>query len=314
MDARNAPTDALPRRRPTRADTTRAILLMLLGFVCYSTSDMLAKVLTQSMNPLQVAWLRQLGLLSGVLVLLAFRGPRLLRSRHPWLQFARGLTVVVAATSFLTSIAYVPLADATAVTFVAPFMVTILAVLFLGEEIGLKRWIAVGLGFVGTMIIIRPGMNAFHPAIFLSLVSAGAFAIRQIISRRLSGTDPILTTIAYTALTAALILSLPLPFIWRNPADGWHLLMMVAIAVVASCGELSIIRALDLGEAVVLSPMQYTLMIWSTIWGFLVFAQLPDAWTFVGTAVIVASGIYSIYRETRRRPHQAETALDPERP
>lgn len=294
----NAPSP-IPGRKPSKAETTRAILLMLLGFICYSTSDMLAKVLTQSMNPLQVAWLRQLGLLSGVLVLFAIKGPQLLRSRHPWLQFGRGMTVVVAATTFLTSIAYVPLADATAVTFVAPFMVTALAAIVLREHIGPKRWIVVGLGFLGTMIIIRPGMNAFHPAIFLSLLSAAAFAIRQIISRRLSGTDPLLTTVAYTALTAAIILSLPLPFIWSNPADGWQLLMMIAIAAIASCGELSIIRALDIGEAAVLSPLQYTLMIWSTVWGFLIFAQLPDFWTFAGTAVIVASGIYSIYRETR---------------
>lgn len=287
---------------------------MLLGFFCYSTSDMLAKALTQSMNPLQVAWLRQLGLLAGVLMLLVVKGPHLLRSQRPWLQFARGLTVVAAATSFLTSIAYVPLADATAVTFVAPFVVTVLAVIFLGEEIGWKRWIAVCLGFAGTIIIIRPGLSAFHPAIFLSLVSATAFAIRQIISRRLSGTDPMLTTVAYTALTAALILSLPLPFIWRNPTDVWQVLMMAAIAIVASCGELSIIRALDLGEATALSPLQYTLMIWSTIWGLLVFAQLPDVWTFAGTAVIVVSGVYSIYYETRRRPAEAGPAVDPERP
>lgn len=280
----------------------RAILLMLLGFLCYSTSDMLSKVLTQSMSPLQVAWLRQLGLLTGVVILLATKGPGLLRSRHPWLQLGRGLTVVVAATTFLTSVAYVPLADATAVTFVAPFLVTALAAVFLGEQIGPKRWIAVCLGFLGTMIIIRPGMNAFHPAIVLSLVSASAFAVRQIISRRLSGTDPLLTTVAYTALTAATVLSLPLPFVWRNPADSAQFLMMVAIALVASCGELSIIRALDLGEAAVLSPLQYTLMIWSTIWGFLVFAQLPDAWTLAGTAVIVASGIYAVYRETRSLP------------
>lgn len=311
--AANARSRKLPQpRRPTRAETTRAVLLMLLGFVCYSTSDMLSKVLTQSMNPLQVAWLRQLGLLSGILVLLAIKGPQLLRSKHPWMQIARGMTVVVAATSFLTSVAHVPLADATAVTFVAPFMVTALAAIFLGEQIGPKRWIAVCLGFAGTMIIIRPGMNAFHPAIFFSLVSAAAFAARQIISRRLSGVDSTLTTVAYTALSAVFVLSLPLPFIWRNPADGWQLLTMFAIAAIASCGELSMIRALDLGEAVVLSPLQYTLIIWSTIWGVLVFAELPDIWTFVGTAVIVASGIYSIYREAWRRADDGDPPPDPD--
>lgn len=285
--------------RPTRAETISAILFMLLGFFCYSISDTLAKVLSQSVNPLQIAWLRQMGLVSGVAVLLLSRGPGVLRTRHPVLQIGRGLTVVVAAASFLTALAYVPLADATAVTFVAPFIVTVLAAVFLGEAVGLKRWIAVALGFIGTMIIIRPGMNAFHPAIFLSIVSATAFAIRQIISRRVSGADSLATTVAYTALTAAIVLTLPLPFVWRSPADATQLLMMVGIALVASCGELSIIHGLSLGEAVVLSPLQYTLMIWSTIWGLLVFAQLPDGWTLLGAAVIMASGLYSLLREAR---------------
>ncbi|SMH54625.1 DMT family transporter [Mesorhizobium australicum] len=274
-------------------------MFMLAGFFFYSTSDMLAKVLSETVNPLQIAWLRQLGLLSGVVVLLAWKGPRILRSRHPFLQFGRGLTVVVAATSFLFAITYVPLADATAVSFIAPFIVIVLAGLVLGETVGLKRWIAVALGFAGTMIIIRPGFNAFHPAIFLVILSGLAFGIRQIISRRVSGTDPLVTTIAYTALTAALLLSLPLPFIWKNPLDLTQFLMMVGIAIIAGCGELSIMRALDLGEAVVLSPLQYTLMIWATIWGFLIFAQLPDMWTLIGTAIVIGSGIYSLYHETR---------------
>ncbi len=272
---------------------------MLAGFFFYSTSDMLAKVLSQSVNPLQIAWLRQLGLLSGVIVMLTWKGPRILRSRFPLLQVCRGLTVVVAATSFLFAIAYVPLADATAVSFVAPFIVIVLAGLLLGEAVGLKRWIAVTLGFAGTMIIIRPGFNAFHPAIFLVLLSGAAFGIRQIISRRVSGSDPLVTTVTYTALTAAILLSLPLPFIWTNPADLPQLLMMVGISIIAGSGELSIMRALDVGEAVVLSPLQYTLIIWSTLWGFSIFAHLPDTWTLVGTAIIVASGIYSLYHETR---------------
>jgi len=274
-------------------------MFMLAGFLFYSTSDMLAKVLSETINPLQIAWLRQLGLLSGVFVLLGWKGTRILRSRHPLLQVGRGLTVVAAATSFLFAIAYVPLADATAVSFIAPFIVIVLAGLLLGETVGLKRWIAVLFGFAGTIIIIRPGFNAFHPAIFLVIVSGTAFGIRQIISRRVSGTDPLVTTVAYTALTAAVLLSLPLPFIWKSPADLSQLLMMIGIAVIAGCGELSIMRALDLGEAVVLSPLQYTLMIWSTIWGFLIFAQLPDMWTLIGTAIVIGSGIYSLYHETR---------------
>ena len=285
----------------------RAILFMLIGFVCYATSDMVGKLLTQSMNPLQITWARQLGLFTGIVILLALRGPQLLRSRHPVLQIGRGLTVVAAGASFMGALAYVPLADATVVTFVAPFIVMVLAAIFLGEKMGPKRWVAVLFGFAGTLIVIRPGMNNFHPAIFLALISAAAFAIRQIISRHISGGDPLVTTVAYTTLTATIVLTLPLPFIWQSPASIAPLLMMVAVACLAGCAELSIIHALDLGEAAVLSPLQYTLIIWSTIWGFLVFGQVPDIWTLAGTAVIIASGIYSLYHETRK-PGVEDTA------
>lgn len=291
---------ALPRRRrPNRRETMQGIALMLGAFFCYALADLLAKLLTQSFNPSQVAWIRQLGLLAGALTLFALQGRQILRSRHPVLQACRGLTVVAASTSFVVAIAFVPLADAIAVSFLAPFVVTALAALVLKETVGLRRWIAVALGFAGTMVIIRPGFGTFHPAIFLVLVSAGAFAIRQVISRFVSGTDPLTTTVAYTAITAVTVLAIPLPFVWRTPGDPSEFLLMFGMACAAGCGELMVMRALELAEAVVLSPLQYTLMIWGTIWGFLVFAQLPDGWTIAGTAIVVASGIYSLYREAR---------------
>lgn len=294
----NAP--ALPRRRrPNRRETIQGIALMLGAFFCYALADLLAKLLTQTFNPLQVAWIRQFGLLAGALILFALQGRQILRSRHPILQACRGLTVVAASTSFVVAIAFVPLADAIAVSFLAPFVVTALAALILKETVGLRRWIAVALGFAGTMVIIRPGFGTFHPAIFLVLVSAGAFAIRQVISRFVSGTDPLTTTVAYTAFTAVTVLAIPLPFVWRTPGDPSEFLLMFGMACAAGCGELMVMRALELAEAVVLSPLQYTLMIWGTIWGFLVFAQLPDGWTIAGTAIVVASGIYSLYREAR---------------
>lgn len=272
---------------------------MAAGFFFYSTSDMMAKVLTQSMHPIQVAWVRQFGLVTGVLVLLAIHGAVIVRSRHPGLQICRGLTVVAASTSFILALAYVPLADAVAVTFVAPFIVTVLGVALLAEKAGFHRWIAVVFGFVGTLIVVRPGMGMLHPAIFLVLIAAVAFACRQVISRLLRGTDPIATTVVYTGLTAVLVLSIPLPFFWTTPATGREFMLMAAIAFTAGLGELAIIRALELAEAAVLSPLQYTLMIWSTLWGFLIFAQLPDQWTILGSMLIIASGLYTIFRETR---------------
>ncbi|WP_417725654.1 DMT family transporter [Salipiger sp.] len=291
----------IPVRRtlPTAAESLRGIAFMAGGFFFYATSDMLAKLLTQSMHPLQVAWTRQLGLLAFVLVLLVRHGLPILRSRHPGLQVSRGITAVLTATSFIFALAYVPLADAVAVTFVAPFLVTALAALILRERIGPRRWIAVALGFVGTLVVIRPGAGVFHPAIFLVLVTATAFALRQILSRLLSGDEPLQTTIAYTGLTASLLLTIPLPFVWITPPDWQVVAIMAGTAVTAGLAELGIIRALDLAQAAVLAPVQYTLMIWGTVWGFLIFAQLPDLWTLTGAAIIMASGGYSFWREYR---------------
>lgn len=294
------PAAPASRPLPSRAESLLGILIMCGGFLCYSLSDMLAKLLTESINPIQVAWVRQFGLLVGVVVLLTLRGPSILRSSAPGLQILRGLTVVIASVSFIVAVAHVPLADAIAVSFAAPFVVTILAALILKEHVGIRRWSAVGVGFLATLVIIRPGLGAFHPAIFLVLAAAGSFAARQVLSRFMSVGDSLATTVAYTGLTATIVLAIPQPFVWVTPEDGMTYLAMLGMAGFAGLGEFAIMRALELAEAVVLAPLQYTLMIWSTLWGFMVFGQLPDIWTVSGTAVIMLSGIYTIYREARR--------------
>lgn len=287
-------------RLPTAAETLQGILFMAGGFLFYATSDMMAKLLTAYMHPLQVSWTRQLGLFAGVVWLLMRHGTPILRSRHWRLQVARGLTAVVTSTSFIFAVAFVPLADALAVTFVAPFMVTVLSALFLGEKVVPHRWIAVGLGFLGTLVVIRPGLGVFHPGIVLILVTAAAFALRQILSRVLSGDEPLHTTVAYTGLIASLSLTAPLPFIWTTPLSWQVVAIMFGTAVTAGLAEFSIIKALDLAQAVVLAPVQYTLMIWGTIWGFLVFSQLPDTWTLIGAAIIIGSGACSFWRDYRQ--------------
>lgn len=274
---------------------------MAVGFFFFATSDMFAKVLTQSLHPIQVAWARQLGLFFGVIVLLFYHGLPILRTRHPTLQISRGLTSVITSTSFIFAVTYVPLADAMAVAFITPFIVTVLAALILRERIGPRRWIAVALGLGGTLVVIRPGAGTFHPAIFLAMVTAAAFALRQILSRMLSDDDPLLTTIAYSGLTASLVLTIPAIFVWQNPPDWQTGALIVGAAACAGLGEISIIGALDLAQAAVVSPIQYTLIIWGTMWGFLIFGQLPDGWTIVGALIIAISGVYSFWREYKSR-------------
>ena len=144
---------------PSQADNLRGIALMALGFFSFAACDVQAKYLTESLHPVQVVWLRQSGLFLGVMVLIALRGSHVLRSHLPWLQITRGLTAVCSAVLFIVSVSFVPLADAVAVTFIAPFVVTVLGALFLKEPVGIRRWIAVTVGFVGMLIVIRPGMG-----------------------------------------------------------------------------------------------------------------------------------------------------------
>jgi len=292
-------------RAPRRPDNLRGLLLMALAFFVFAAADTQAKFLTGSFHPVQIVWTRQLGLLTGVLVLLILKGPSILKTRHPGLQVLRGMLAVISATAFIYALRYVPLADAVAVTFVAPFMVTIMGALLLGEKVGLRRWSAVTIGFIGTLIVIRPGLGVVHPAVFLVLAAATAFALRQILSRVLAASDRTATTVTYTAIASVLLLSAPLPFFWKAPEAGWELALLVGMAACAALGELLVIRALEIAQAIVLAPIHYSLIIWGTFYGWLVFDQLPDRWTCLGAAIIVATGLYIMVREWKLARHAA---------
>lgn len=280
-----------------RSESLRGIALMGAGLFLFAAVDTMAKVLTSSMHPIQIVWSRQLGLVLGVLILLAIRGPKLLRSANQKIQIARGVVAAGSATLFVAAVAYVPLADAVAVSFVAPFIVTLLGALILREPVGIRRWSAVIIGFLATLIVIRPGMGVIHPAMGLVLLAATFFAIRQVISRVLSGADPTSTTVAYTALVSGFLLTLPLPFIWKTPVWGWEVVILVAMALTAACAEILVIKALEAAQAVVVAPVQYSMLIWGTFYGWLVFDQLPDFWTWTGALIIVATGLYTLNRE-----------------
>jgi len=263
----------------------------------FAAVDTIAKYLTETLHPLQIVWSRQLGLLIGILVILALRGGVILHTRRPGLQIARGVMAVGSASLFVFAIRFVPLADAVAVTFVAPFLVTMIAALVLREAVGIRRWTAVALGFVGVLIVTRPGMGIVHPAVFLVLLAALLFALRQIISRVVARTDRIVTTVAYTALVSSAILTIPLPFVWQSLSMGLELGLLIGMAVLAAIAETLVIKALDVADAVVVAPVHYSLLIWATLYGFLVFGQFPDSWTWIGASIIVATGIYTLHRE-----------------
>lgn len=289
----NQSTDAMSARR---VENGKGLLLMGLGMFLFAAVDTIAKFLTSDLHPFQIVWTRQLGLLVGALFLLALHGRHLFLTAHPKLQLIRGLVAALSAAAFIFAIRHVPLADAVAVSFVAPFMVTLMAALILREPVGWRRWVAVVLGFVGSMIILRPGMGVVHPAAILVVVAAFFFACRQVISRAIAARDGTGTTILYTAMTAVFVLSVPLPWVWVTPS-GPEFLLLVGLALLAGFAEVCVIRALELGLAVAVAPVHYTLIIWASLYGWLVFGQFPDAWTWAGTGIIMATGMYMLRRE-----------------
>ncbi len=269
---------------------------MALGMFLFSAVDTTAKFLTDSLHPFQIVWTRQLGLLAVAVCLVALRGRAVLRTAHPRLQVLRGSVAACSAALFIFGVSYVALADAVAISFVAPFMVTLMGALILREAVGIRRWVAVALGFAGALIVIRPGMGIVHPAAGFILLAAFFFAIRQVVSRALSDSDNTATTIVYTALVSVGLLTIPMIFVWKTPTGTeWGLLFMVA--VLAAAAEICVIKALELAMAVVVAPMQYSLILWGTFYGFVVFGQLPDIWTWTGAALIVVTGLYTLRRE-----------------
>ena len=291
-----APIPPVTATPPRIVQNGRGLLLMALGMFLFSAVDTVAKFLTADLHPFQIVWARQLGLVSGALYLLARVGPGLLRTNHLGLQVLRGVVAVGSATLFIFAITHVPIADAVAVSFVAPFMVTVLGAFLLREPVGIRRWSAVAIGFVGALIVLRPGLGIVHPAAGLVVLAAFLFACRQIISRWIADTDRTGTTVAYTGFVSVAVLTLTLPFVWQTPTPQ-QVGLLVLCAAIAGLAEVCVIKALELAMAVVVAPVQYTLIVWATFYGLVVFGDFPDLWTWIGTAIIVATGIYTLRRE-----------------
>jgi S-adenosylmethionine uptake transporter len=262
----------------------------------YAAADSIAKYLGQTYHPIQVTGMRQMGLLVGVCLWLLLRGTKDLRTARPGLQILRGVVATLSGALYVFALRHIPIADAATVSFAAPFFVTILGYFILKEQVGLRRWIAILIGFTGTLVVIRPGFDSFHPAYFLVLMSAFLFAVRQIISRNLGATESTVTTVAFTALVSAGLLGVLQPFYW-TPIAPQHIALFVLYATLAGIGEFMVIRALEVALAVVVAPLQYTMILWTTFYGFVLFGDLPDVYTLTGGAIIILAGGFTFWRE-----------------
>ena len=277
----------------------RGIALMVGATIAFSLSDVMAKYLVGSIPAVEVAWIRY-----AVFVLLALgpvaRGGRAAaRTRKPRLQILRGLGIVFSALTFILSLSSLPMAEAAAVSFASPLFITILAAPLLGETVGPRGWAGVLVGFAGVLIVVRPGTGGFHPAALLVLASGLLWGISMILTRRMGGTERASATVLWTAVTGFAVLTSLLPFALA-PITAPQLALAVLLGIVASSGQWMAILAYRHAAASVLAPLSYGQLIWSSTFGFVVFATLPDRWTLIGAVFIIGSGIYTVQRERSR--------------
>lgn len=274
------------------------IVLMLLAVTSFSGGlDTTAKYLTGSLPVAQIVWARyafHTVLLAAVLPLLG--GLSRLRTQRLPLQVVRSLFLLGATACFFSSLKYLQLAEATSITFVSPLVVTMLAIPVLKEHVGPRRWAGVGAGFLGVLVITRPGTGVMHWAALLPLGMAFCYACYQVATRGLSDTEHPIATLFYTAVVGAVATSLVVPFFWVRPTSGDWLLMGL-LGVFGGTGHLLLIQAFRYAQASVLAPFNYFTIVTSTVAGYLVFRQLPDLWTYVGAGMVIASGLYVFQRE-----------------
>ena len=300
---------------PARADRPlRGIGLILASTVFLGTSDVTSKYLSKTLPSIEIAWIR---FLVFAVIMLPVMVPHSrvysMRTSQLGMQFWRGVAVLGSSLIFISGLRFLPVAEASATSFVAPLLVTALSIPLLGERVGLRRWLATAVGLIGVLVILRPGTSAFHIAAFFPLVSASAWACTLIMTRMMSGKEHAATTMTYSSIVGLGILTAMVPFVWVNPT--WHdVLFGVLIGVASTAGQWIVVLAFRYADASVLAPFSYTQLLWVSILGFVVFGEVPDVWTVTGAAVIVASGLYTAHRERVRRSEllvQAEPSPNP---
>jgi len=292
-------TAAFARRQ---SDVLRGILLMCAGVAMFPFMNAAVKLLGARYPVSEIVWARFTGhLVVMLLVFLPHYGRRLLAPRRPGVQIARSLLMLVSNMMFVVAIARVPLATASAIGFTSPLIVTALSVPLLRESVGIRRWSAVLIGFAGALLVIRPGSGLHDPAVLLLLLSSAAYALYQIATRWVSFYDEAPTGTVFSALLGSLVMSLVLPFVFVLPRNPFDLALLLSLGLLGGAGHYLVIRAFQLAPAAVIAPLGYVELIGTTTLGYLIFDNFPDLWTWVGAAIIIASGLYIALRERRRR-------------
>jgi drug/metabolite transporter (DMT)-like permease len=285
-----------------RVQRLTGIALMCGAVACFAVLDTTAKYLNLHMSTLEVVWARYTGaFLFPFMLSNPWTRPELTITPRPGLQIGRSVLLLASTLCNFAALRYLQLDEALALTFSTPFFVAALSGPILGEWVRWRRWTAIAVGFVGVLVVTRPGAGSFHPAALLSLTAAIFYALYSITTRILARTDSNETTLFYSNIVGAVALVPALPFVWTTPSDPLVIALMVGTGAVGSFGHYLLIAAHRLAPAAVLSPFIYTEIVLVIALGFLVFGDLPNRWTLTGAAIVIGSGLYILHRERAAR-------------
>nr|WP_246105197.1 DMT family transporter [Rhodoligotrophos appendicifer] len=288
----------------------KGVLLIVIATVFFTCSDMSAKYLTQDLPAIEIAWIRYVVFCAIVIPLALMKGGRqVLSTRRPGQQIMRGLCMVLSTILFLFGLGHLSVADATAINFVSPVFITALAIPLLGETVGLRRWVAAAIGLVGVLIIVQPGSSAFQLAALFPVAAAATWALAAIATRIMSATESPQTTLVYSAGTGLVVLTAAVFFEWTTPTWG-QLGVGVLVGLFSTIAHWLFILSYRHATASMLAPFSYIQIIWASGLGFLIFGAIPSVGTYIGAAVIAASGLYTAHRERVRGRLEAEARAE----
>ena len=285
----------MPLHSKEQRDVTRGIVMVMITVALFAISDAISKYLMRFYPVAMILWARYSFHLLLVSAVLGPRvGWRLAHTTRPVAQIIRALMLTAASIFIVSAFKFMPLAEAAAISFVAPIAVTVMSVFLLKEKVHPARWVAVICAFLGVLIIIRPGSAIFTWAVLLPLGNAITFASYQIMTRRLAGRESAWALIFYPGLIGTLALSAALPWFWVRPQSGAHMAAFLVIGMLNGISHLLLIKAYEHAPASRLAPFSYSQLIWVALIGYVVFGEFPDHWSLIGIAILVASGIYNV--------------------
>lgn len=280
-----------------QSKASTGILLMCVGVACLCVNDAIAKMLTAGYSPLQILFLRNIiALPLAVLIAVKMGGREALRSYRPVTHFLRGTIWIAAAFLFFTGLSYLGLAEATVLVFAAPVFITALSAVVLKEHVGWRRWAAVLVGFMGVLVVVRPGFAAFQMVALYPLATAFLYAMLMLSARWVDPRESIWTMMLYLVGSGAVISALTMPFVWVD-VKGEDVGLFLAAALFGTLGVTMITQAFRFAPAAVVSPFDYSALIWATLIGWLIWEEVPDTITYIGATIIIASGLFIIWRE-----------------